>query len=189
MSPRRQALATALALGALAASAHTPGHLRDGVPFAVGKPEFSVALYGLFETGRELFVVTYDYPEAFAQPVEVLVPHQADLAEHRPAWAVVGPGLPAPTPAERAALPRELPEGFGAVVDLNTVAPRPALFESVMRRFYWTSEPLAVVFPRGRSEVWVWSPRGTKGKFGLGVGVEEGGDYMGTFADWNFYAY
>lgn len=35
----------------------------------------------------------------------------------------------------------------------------------------------------------MWAPRQTKGKFGLGIGVEEGGGYMEAFKDWSFYAY
>lgn len=188
MRPRR-ALVAAVLLVALAAWAHTPGHLYADRPFVVARPEFSQALFGIFETGDEWFVVQYHYATRFAQPVEVLVPHAHGLRNHRPAWAVVGPGLPAPSDEERAALPCPLPQGWGAVVDLNTVDPRPAVFESVMRRFYWSSGPLAVIFPEGDSELWVWSPSRTTGKFGLGVGVEEGGGYLEALSEWGFYAY
>ena len=93
------------------------------------------------------------------------------------------------TADELAALPAPLPAGWGAEVELNQIAPRPVFFESVMRRFYWTSESLAVVFPAGPSEIWVWSPARTTGKFGLGFGVEEGGGYLAALDDWSLYAY
>lgn len=172
-----------------AAEAHTPGKLLTERPYQVTRPTDSYALFGVFHTGRERFVVQLTHSERFAAPVEVFVPHTDDLRGHRPAYAVVGLGLPPPDAVELAALPAPLPAGWGAVVELDLVAPRPVFFESIMRRFYWTSEALAVVFPAGPSEIWVWSPAHTTGKFGLGFGVEEGGGYLSAFADWSLYAY
>lgn len=183
------AAAAALLARPEVAHAHTPGRLRDGIPFVVEHPRDSYALFAVFETGRERFIAELVHERRFAAPVEVLVPHRDELRDHRPAFAVVGPGLPAPTAEELATLPAPLPAGWGAVVELNQVAPRPVIFESIMRRFYWGSDPLAVVFPAGRSQIWVWSPHGTRGKFGLGFGVEEGGGYLAAFADWSLYAY
>ncbi len=174
---------------ALPATAHAPGRLHADQVFVLEKPAISYAVFGEFATGDERFVLTVTHPMRFGTPVELLVPHQSNLRDHRPAWAVVGPGLPAPSAEELAALPAPLPAGWGAVVDLNQVTPRPAIFESVMRRFFWTSGALAVVFPKGKSEVWIWSPAKTRGKFGLGYGVEEGGGYMEALKDWAFYAY
>ena len=172
-----------------AAFAHTPGKLTADKPYVVEEPTDSKALYGIFRTGEERFVIQLTYEERFAQPVEVLVPHADSLYVHRPAYAVVGPGLPAPSPAELAALPVALPDGWGAAVDLNRVSPRPVIFESFTRRFFWSSGPLAIVFPAGASEIWVWSPEQTTGKFVLGFGVEEGGSYLSVFSDWSLYAY
>jgi hypothetical protein len=182
-------IACAAVLSSPSADAHTPGRFRTGEAFVPGDPTDSFALYGDFETGEERFVVALTLRERYAVPVEVFVPHQAALANHRPAWALVGPGLPAPSAEELAALPVSLPAGFGAVVDLNTVTPRPVFYEFVMRRFYWSSGAMNVVFPEGASELWVWSPNKTTGKFGLGFGVEEGGGYMAALKDWCFYAY
>lgn len=169
--------------------AHAPAHLQPGVPFVLPRPAVSYALFGQFVTGEERFIVQLTQPTRFSAPLELFVPHQSDLLEHRPAWAVVGPGLPQPNAEERAALPVPLPEGFGAVVELNQARPRPAFFENVMRRFFWTTGAMAVVFPQGPSEIWVWCPAKTRGKFGLGYGVEEGGGYMDALKDWSFYAY
>lgn len=180
--------AMGLLLPALAL-AHTPAHLLPGTAYEVANPKVSYALYGEFVTGQEVFVVKLSLDERFAVPVEVFVPHQESLKEHRPVWALVGPGLPAPSAEELAALPRALPAGWGAVVDLNTVSPRPAFFEFVLRRFYWSSGPLNVVFPKGDCEFWLFVPGHTRGKFGLGFGTEEGGGYLAALADWSFYAY
>lgn len=178
-----------LSLVASLALTHVPAHITADAPFVLERPTFSALLMGEFITGEERFVIKLTHATRFCTPVELLVPHQQDLLEHRPAWAVVGPGLPAPTPEELAALPAPLPTGWGAVVDLNDARPRVAMFESVMRRFFWTSVALAVIFPKGDSEVWVWSPGKTRGKFGLGYGVEEGGGFMKALDDWAFYAY
>lgn len=185
----RRLLLPLLLLAALPGLVHAPGHLLPEVPFVFLKPGSSYAVFGEFLTGEERFIIKLTQPVRFAAPVELFVPHQANLAEHRPAWAVVGPGLPAPSAEELAALP--VP-GAG-LVEVHHCAEargqRPAFFENVMRRFFWTSGPLAVVFPKGESEVWVWCPGKTKGKFGLGHGVEEGGGYMDALKDWSFYAY
>lgn len=169
--------------------AHTPGKLDANKPYTVENPTKSKALYGVFHSGKEWFVIRLDYGGRFAQPVELLVPHSHALRNHRPAYAVVGPGLPAPSAEEKAALPAPLPDGWGAIVDFNDVAPRPVTFESFTRRFFWGSGALAIVFPAGASEIWVWCPEQTTGKFVLGFGVEEGGDFLSVFDDWTLYAY
>ncbi len=178
-----------LLLGPALVWAHTPGRLDPNTPFVPKDPKDSHALYGEFVSGGERFVIKLALEEPYAVPVEVFVPKQSGNEEHRPAWALVGPGLPAPTDEERAALPAPLPDGWGAIVDLDTVSPRPIFYEFVMRRFYWTSGAMNVVLPEGDSEFWVFSPRKTKGKFGLGFGVEEGGGYLDALKDWSFYAY
>lgn len=189
MTRRARAMLLAAACAATLAVAHAPVRLFADQVYGVSDPTISVAAFGAFETGAEVFVLRLHFDERFGAPVELLVPHTAALANHRPAWALVAPGLPPPSAEERAALPRPLPEGTGAIVDLNDAAWREVTFEGVMRRFYWTSRPLAVVFAEGDNELWVWSPAGTTGKFGLGFGVEEGGGYMAAFEDWAFYAY
>jgi len=187
--PLRTIVVLSIGLWPAAATAHTPGHLRSNAAFVVTNAEDSYALFGVFESGAEVFVAQLRHATRFATPVEILVPHTDALKAHRPAYAVVGIGLPLPTDEERALLPKPLPLGWGAVLDINDVSPRPALFESIMRRFYWSSDPLAVVFPQGDSEIWVWSPARTTGKFGLGFGVEEGGGYLDALKDWSLYAY
>jgi hypothetical protein len=177
------------AFAATMAAAHVPSHIYADQVFVAADPTASIAAFGEFTTGDEVFVLRFTFEQRFGAPVEMLVPHTTALVNHRPAWAIVAPGLPMPTAEELRALPRPLPAGMGAIVDLNDEPRRAVIFESVMRRFYWTSRPLAVVFAAGENEVWVWSTGHTPGKFGLGVGVEENGGYMAAFKDWAFYAY
>lgn len=111
---RRFAIVLLLLIGPeRSAFAHSPGKLDAAAPYVVADPTNSKALYGVFVTGEERFVIQISYDERFAQPVELLVPHTDSLFVHRPAYAVVGPGLPPPSVQERAALPTALPDGWG----------------------------------------------------------------------------
>jgi hypothetical protein len=158
---------------ALPLHGHGPLFLEDEV-LAVDEPTLSQVIAGVFETGDEVFSIHLDFvDEGFAFPLELLVPHQPALAGHRPAFAVIGPGLPPPTDAERARIPGDIPDGAGVVVEDNAVDPRPVLFEGFMRRVYWTSRAIAVAVDAGPTEVRVWSPGRTTGKFAVGLGVEE----------------
>lgn len=159
----------------------------------VESPTVSHAIYGTLDGDEaQVFVTRLAFEDPFALPFEILVPRRDALAEHRPMFAVVGPGLPAPTPAELALLPRPLPAGAGVFLERNDAPERPVIFESFTRRAFWTSGPVALALRAGEHEVWVFSPDGTAGDFVLGFGVEE------DFADegcgeltrnWSTYAY
>lgn len=171
------------------APAHQPAAVED--EFFVENPTISYAVNGRFETGDEVFTVHLDYDRGFAIPFELLIEKRASNQDHRPMYAVVGPGLPAPSEEVRALLPGEVPEGAGVFLDRNDDPERLVIFESVMRRFYWSSDTTALVLDPGEHEVWVWSPEGTTGDFVLGLGVEEdfSEGFGGLFADWSTYAY
>lgn len=62
-------------------------------------------------------------------------------------------------------------------------------YEFFTRRFFWSSGVVAVAVPRGAFEIWIWSPRRTSGKFGIGFGVEERIDFADALANWGDYAY
>ena len=172
------------------AHAHGPGLLDPEEPYVVDEPTLSAALYGTFDAPDQVFVVRMRLVQRLALPFELLVPHRDELAGHRPAYAIVGPGLPAPSPDLAARLPRALPDGAGAIVDLNDRAERPVVFESFLRRVYLSSGPVAVLLPPGALEIWIWSPGGTRGRFVLGFGVEEGGISVGdVLSHWSDYAY
>ena len=168
---------------------HQPAEL--GTEFDVENPYISYAVNGSFVTGDEVFVLHLTYDRGFALPFELLTEKRAEFEDHRPMYAVVGPGLPAPTDAELAVLPTPLEDGQGVFVDQNADVERLVIFESVMRRFYWSTEATALALDPGDYEIWVWSPEGTTGDFVIGLGVEEdfSGGYGGLFAEWGTYAY
>ena len=99
--------------------------------------------------------------------------------------------ISAPTEEELALLPKEVPPGAGVYVERNDAADRLVIFESVMRRFYWSSEAIALALPPGDFEVWIWSPQKTTGDFVFGFGVEEdfSNGFGEVFEDWGTYAY
>jgi hypothetical protein len=158
----------------------------------VPDPKVSWVFVGEFEDGDEVFQFDLDFDEGFALPVEVLVPHRNELKDFRPRFAVVGPGLPPPTDAQRALLPREVPDGMGVYLELNDRPERVVLFEGVLRRVYWTSEAVALAVDAGETQIWVWSPDNTSGPFSIGLGVEEDfGPASGSelLENWSLYAY
>lgn len=172
------------------AQGHQPTS-SEGETFDIERPIISHAVYGTFHSGDEVFRIELDYETPFAQPYELLVPHQRRWKEHRPIYAVVGPGLPAPTAEELALLPEALPAGMGVYLDLNDDPERLVIFESFTRRMFWSSTPIALTVQAGRTEVWIWSPEGTTGDFTFGFGVEEdfSGGFGDVFANWGTYAY
>ncbi len=172
------------------AVAHMPVVLKT--EHVIERPEISWALYGRFVSGEEVYRLKGSYEKPFALPFEMLVPHRDDHRRFRPRFAVVAAGLPEPTPAERDALPQPLPAGQGALVELNDDPERLVVFESVLRRMYWSSTPIALPIPAGPFEVWIWNADRTSGDFTFALGVEEdfgGGGAAGVFDDWGTYAY
>lgn len=154
------------------AHAHMPGDAA--LDTTVEDPLISWALDGEFHEGDEVFVIRLPLSGGLAIPFELLVPHERRYQDWRPAYAVVGPGLPAPTREALARLPRPLPDGFGAYVDLNEHAERLIIFESVLRQMYYSSGPVGLPLGAGETQVWIWSPDGATGPWVLGFGVEEG---------------
>jgi hypothetical protein len=185
-APRRRALLAALLALLVApaeAGAHKPAGLSAREPTVLEDATVSWALDGEFARGDEVFVVQLPLDRPFATLFEVLVPHRDGLRDHRPVFALVGPGVPPASDAVREALPRPLPPGWGAVLETNDLEPRPVFFESIFRRVYWSSGVVALVAPAGRPEVWIWSPAGTRGDVVLGYGVEEGDFDAGDLLD------
>lgn len=151
------------------------GHSPDSIESEMTpeNPKKSWALYGEFLTGEEVFTVKLAYDEGFALPLEVLVPQQDVWADHRPVFAVVGPGLPAPTAAVRDLLPKSLPDNVGVYYEPNDQEERATFYEPFLGTDFWTSEPIALTLDAGEHEIWIWSPNETTGRFTFGFGVEE----------------
>lgn len=172
------------------ALAHLPNVLEAGELYVVPDPLLSEALYGEFASGEEFFEAKMDLKTPLAIPIEILVPRRDELSEHRPLFAIVGPGLPQPSAEEMALFPHPLPDGAGAVLARYEREDREVLFESFSRRVLWTNGVVAYVMPAGDMRLWVWAPEKTTGKFILGFGVEEGSqDFGNLFSNWGDYAY
>lgn len=191
---RRRPILLAIVVGAVLSASAVWAHQALTVTdeIIVDDPDLSHAVYGTFETGAEVFVIKMTFPEPFVLPFEILVEHRGNLENHRPNYAVVGPGLPAPTQQELDILPRALPPGAGVFLERHDVVEREVVFESVMRRTYWSSGPVGLPLLAGDHEIWVFSPSGTKGDFAMGFGVEEDfSDFgCGEITDnWSTYAY
>lgn len=171
------------------ASAHQPAEVETD--FEVPNPYISYAVNGSFHEGHEVYELHLSYDRGFALPFELLTEKRAGLEDFRPMYAVVGPNLPAPTEADLAVLPFPVEDGLGVFVDRNDDPERLVIFESVMRRFYWSSGAIALALDPGDYEVWVWSPEEKQGDFVLGMGVEEdfSGGFGGLFEEWGTYAY
>jgi hypothetical protein len=172
------------------AHAHVPAIASEDL--RIERPEISYAIYGSIAQPEDLFVARLSYAEPFALPFEILVPRRPQLAEHRPAFAVVGPGLPSPSATAAALLPRAVPPGQGVFLEANDAPERELIFESFTRRVFWSSGPIALALAPGDYEIWIFSPTGSTGDFVLGFGVEE--DFAGTGCaglvdDWATYAY
>lgn len=172
------------------ASAHRPESAQLITP--IDDPTVSWVINGGFSTGDEVFTIKLDFPRPFALPMELMVEHRAGTEDFRPAYAVVGPGLPAVRPDDAALLPKEVPAGWGAYIAWNDEVDREVYFEQVMRRTMYTTGSFALALREGPNEVWIWSPAGDPGDWQLGLGVEEdftGGAFADIFAHWGQYAY
>jgi len=156
-------------------------------------PTISYVIGGDFVDGVEVFTIELVYEEPFALPMELMVPRRGDPDAHRPAFAVVGPGLPAPTAEQLDWLPKEVPEGHGVFIDRNDDAEREVYFETIMRRTLWTTGSTAIHLPAADTyEIWIWSPDFTVGEFWFGFGVEEdftGDAWSPVFSDWGLFAW
>lgn len=174
-----------------ASLAHRPQ--TAGGEVVVEDPTISWVYAGAFETGDEVFTFVATYDQPFALPMELMVPARKRWAEHRPAYAVVGPGLPEPTDAERALLPVEVLDGEGVFIELDDAPERAVYFEQVMRRSLYTTGSFALHLPEAGTYAFVvWSPDGTTGDFQLGFGVEEDfsdGAWGPIFSDWGAFAW
>ena len=173
------------------ASAHLPQPAEERLEIA--KPKVSHVVGGDFVTGVEVFTVVLTYEDPFAMPMEIMVPWGEELENHRPAFAIVGPGLPAPTAEEEGWLPLEVPEGHGVFIERNEDPEREIYFERVMRRTMRTTGSMAVHLPSaGTYEVWIWSPNFTVGEFWYGFGVEEDfsdGGWGPIFSNWGLFGW
>ena len=152
------------------AFAHRPQPAEEETQ--ISAPEISHVIGGEFVSGVEVFRLILPFDEPFSLPMEIMVPWK--LESLRPVFAVVGPGLPAPTAEQAEFLPLDVPEGSGVIIEGDHDREREIYFERVMRRTMRTSGSLALHLPSASTyEIWIWSPDFKVGEFWFGFGVEE----------------
>ena len=144
----------------------------------IPRPGVSWALYANLDSSTDVDFYSFELSAPMPCHVTVIVPYLPGYEDFYPAFAVVGPGLPAP----KVALPFELPQGYGAVVEKPTGAtPRPTFFEEFSRKKYYKgiSEFKQKLGP-GKYYIVVWHPGCETGAYVVGFGDKEGF----TIRDW-----
>ena len=172
----RHALLVLVALVLLAsyADAHVPFfELEDfdlETPFRPELPEQSIAVYAWLDGPRDVdvYVVTLTKDTPFL--AEVLVPVHPRYETFRPAFAVIGKGLPK--------APRCLPvrplEGYGALVFLEDVrTERETFYEPFGGKSYYRGPRFERTLPPGTYAVVYWDPRHRRGDYVAVLGKKE----------------
>lgn len=172
---KREILALACAVliagTAATAAAHVPYIERNDlswlVPFEITDVTQSIAVYAWLQTSSDVDVYTFRVTEPVRLFAEVIVPVCPAYEAFLPSYAIVGPGLPAPS----APLPLPLPLGYGAIVVDNVPpgTPRTTFYEPFGGKSYYSGVAFdeAVSGP-GPWAILVWDP------------YESGGDYVMT---------
>ena len=164
----------ALVIAAVPALAHVPyietGDYSESRPFGVQPPvDKSIAAYAWFQTGADIDVYRFQVTgptRVFAQAIVPVCPGYENL---RPWFALVGPGLPAPTYA----IPFVLRQGYGAIVVPNLPGePRRQFYEPFGGKSYYDGPALNMdVSTPGTWYIYMWDP------------YNHGGDYVGVIGD------
>jgi hypothetical protein len=196
-SGRRLSLLTALAsliVLAMAAPAYAhqpvmePGTRSDaparaGDPFPgvhpLPDPVISRAVYGFLEEGA-FDVYRFQVSQAGSLPTSLLVPARPELADFRPSYAVIGPGLGG-AGNEMPEFVRSRLESAGTTGTLGAVlvpdpgtSPRDTFFEPFARENYYKGGQRDLYFePGAYYYVVVWDPQGRAGDYVLGLGEKE----------------
>ena len=164
----------ALVLPASYADAHVPFlELKDfdlQAPFRPEVPEQSIAVYAWLDGPRDIdvYVVTLTKETPFL--AEVLVPVHPHYEAFRPAFAVIGKGLPdAPS-----CLPVRPFEGYGALVFLEDVrTERETFYEPFGGKSYYRGPRFERTLPPGTYAVVYWDPRHQRGDYVAVLGKKE----------------
>jgi hypothetical protein len=171
-------------LSALAAAACLSGTALAHVPYIEGadysprsplvitRVENSKAIYGWLASAADVDYSQIDVTSPVTLQADVLVQVCPALAEFLPSYAIIGPGLPAPTQP----IPVPLPDGYGAIVVPN-LAPgteRPTFFEPAGGKTYYEGvETIIEATTPGRWAIIVWDPYRMGGDYVLSVGFLE----------------
>ena len=161
-------------LAATAVYAHVPflenedySHAR---PFTPELPQQSIAVYAWLESRDDIDYYAFELKEKTPFFAEVLVPVFPQYAKFRPAFALIGKGLPK-APASLPVRPRE---GYGALVFLDEeVEPRPQFYERFGGKSYYRGPKLDRTLEPGRYALVYWDPQHRKGDYVAVIGKKE----------------
>jgi hypothetical protein len=140
-------------------------------PLALGEVTQSKAIYAWLQSGGDVDVYSFEITGTTRLFAEALVPVCPEYATFRPAFAVVGPGLPAPSQP----IPYVLPEGYGAIV-VEPGAPEswPVFYEPFGGKSYYDGPNFdAELSTPGRWYLVYWDPAGVGGDYVASVGYTE----------------
>jgi hypothetical protein len=157
------------------AGAHVPYLERTDyspqAPFVVEDPPHSIAAYAWLQDGADADVFTMTITNPTPLYVGILVPVAPAYVNFFPKFAIIGPGLPAPSEA----LPVSLPAGHGAIVMNYAPGDRETMFEPFGGKFYFVGPEFdETVSATGTWQVVVWDPQHKRGDYVLAIGKEEG---------------
>ena len=167
-----------------------PAVAGDPFPGAVPLPDAAVsrAVYGTLAAGEPFDVYRLTVTKAADTPVQLLVPATSAYAGFRPAFALIGPGVP-PAGVPPGFVSTRLQTAFGAAAGDAGVAvvtdpgadPRPTFYEPFSFSTYYRGGETSVRLRPGEDYyLVVYDPAGGTGEYVLGIAEAE----SFTPADW-----
>jgi len=164
-----------------------PAVQRDPFPGAIRLPDVAVsrAVYGTLAPQESFDVYRFKVSRPVSTPVEMLAPKTGEYRGFRPAFALIGPGLPA-AGAEPAFVRERLRAAYTAVSLVPGVYPRvlvvpdpgaverPAFYEPFSFSSYYRGGATRIdLRPGVMYYLVVYDPAGQAGEYALGIGEAE----------------
>ncbi len=172
-----------------ARSSDAPAVAGDPFPGAVPVPDAAIsrAVYGTLVGGERFDAYRLTVSKAARTPVDLLVPRSAAGAGFRPAFALVGPGVP-PAGSPPGFVGDRLRAAYGTTAGLGVrvvpdpgAEPRPTFYEPFSFTTYYRGGETSAELEPGRDYyVVVYDPAGGVGEYALGIAEAE----SFTPADW-----
>ena len=156
------------------AHAHVPflerGDFKHDRPFRPELPQQSIAVYAWLESATDVDYYAFELTRKTPFFAEVLVPVFDQYATFRPAFALIGKGLPAAPEV----LPVTPAEGYGALVFLDDASKERTWFhEPFGGKSYYRGPRIERTLEPGRYTLVYWDPRGGKGDYVAVIGRKE----------------
>lgn len=145
----------------------------------IENPSISIAVYKQVTCDAAQLWLTFDAEAGQELYLSLGVPVLDRLDDYRPALALIGPGLPAPTPELIENLPFAVPVGLGVRVFHTEHVDDPEVFYEPysMTRSWILMEERVPAASAGRHSLVAWAPSRTTGKLWLALGETE--DFSG----------